>query len=149
MIYKTPLEAYNAWKQSIEVIAPDIVADVMKDTMQEAVRYSVYARYEPTEYIRREDDGGLSDKKNMIHDIEISNNKIIITLYNDTKGVESMDYIDDVIVTGTGYTWEDSVIYQAQPFPRDFYEETKKLLSTPECMNLIKERLINAGINIK
>lgn len=144
---------YDEWKKQSTKVVEKVVVPVMKEKMSEAIIYEVYAKYTPTIYERRMEDGGLLDEDNMIHRIDIEGNKIIVTLYNNTLGNDnykyhSNDYIDSIIVSGEGYTWENSRIANAH-MPRDFYTETEKLLEDGEVKQKIIQELIKNGIQVK
>lgn len=96
------------------------------DKMQEAVQEAVYDAYEPTQYGRRGEEGGLKDPKNfnlqMFFDRDGS---IVVFMKNMTTGAGNAFYIDEGIVTGKDfYDWERSYAYylaQQGKFQRDFY----------------------------
>lgn len=140
---------YSAWRKGCEDTVKEVVPSVMKDKMQEAVEYEVYAKYTP-KYVRRKEKGGLSDKRNMVERIEISKQRITVYLFNNTLGNDKYkyhtnDYIDSIIVTGKGYTWKNSDIYR-NPIKRDFYKETEKLLNDGELRGAIIRELRKKGI---
>lgn len=141
---------YNSWKKKCEETVKEVVPSVMKDKMQEAIEYEVYAKYTPKSYIRRKDNGGLLDKNNMVERIEVNKQRITVYLFNNTLGNDKYkyhtnDYIDSIIVTGRGYTWKSSEIYK-NPIKRDFYKETEKLLNDGELRNAIIKELRQKGI---
>lgn len=143
-------DLYNAWKKGCEETVEAVVPKVMKDKMQQAIEYEVYAKYTPKSYIRRKGNGGLLDKKNMVERIEVNRNKITVYLFNNTLGNDKYkyhtnDYIDSIIVTGKGYTWKNSEIYK-NPIKRDFYKETEKLLDDGELRSAIIKELRKKGI---
>lgn len=143
-------DLYNAWKKGCEETVEVVVPKVMKDKMQQAIEYEVYAKYTPKSYIRRKENGGLLDKKNMVERIEVNRNKITVYLFNNTLGNDKYkyhtnDYIDSIIVTGKGYTWKNSEIYK-NPIKRDFYKETEKLLNDGELRSTIIKELRQKGI---
>ena len=96
------------------------------DKMQEAVQEVVYDAYQPTQYKRRGEDGGLKDPRNfnlqMFYDRDGS---IVVFMKNMTTGAGNAFYIDEGIVTGKDfYDWERSYAYylaQQGKFQRDFY----------------------------
>ena len=141
---------YNSWKKKCEETVKEVVPSVMKDKMQEAIEYEVYAKYTPKSYIGRKDNGGLLDKNNMVERIEVNKQRITVYLFNNTLGNDKYkyhtnDYIDSIIVTGRGYTRKNSEIYRNQT-QRDFYKETERLLNDGELRNAIIKELRQKGI---
>lgn len=156
--YTTYEQLYNAWKKQCSETVKEVVPPVMKSKMKEAIKMEVYARYEPTLYDRRYDkDGGLLDDVNYKYKIEINDNKIIVVMTNDAKGddrgkyvnTQPDTYIDSILISGTGYTWEKSRMYSIQPHPRDFYAKTEELLNDGEIRMKIIQSLNKKGIIVK
>lgn len=146
-------DLYNQWIKACTQTVQEVVPSVMKEKMKELIEYEVYAQYTPTTYERRREDGGLLDENNMIHRIDIEGNRVIVTLYNNTLGNDSYkyhsnDYIDTIIVTGEGYTWKNSNIYN-NPIARDFYTETERLLEDGEIRMKIISKLRSLGVLVK
>ena len=110
-------------KEELRDVAPAI-AEEMKDIEQEVINEVVYNAYSPTYYERRYEDGGLSDKKNMEHDIEETANGFIISVKNITKGNDEYSeaegytdgYISDIIEEGKGYGYGLDDVIGARPF---------------------------------
>ena len=103
----------------------EVFYELAGECMELAVSKEVYAKYRPMEYVRRKNKGGLTDPKNF--DIQIyqqTNGNIVGYVRNTARGVGRAFELDEVIVSGMGYDWEDSKIYKMQPFPRDFYSAT-------------------------
>jgi len=57
--YKNLENMYKAFRKEVEAVVGKVVPPIMKEKMSEAVEFEVYARYSPTMYERREDEGGL------------------------------------------------------------------------------------------
>ena len=110
-------------KKELRDITPAI-AEEMKNIEQEVINEVVYNAYSPTYYERRYEDGGLSDKENMEHDIEETANGFIISVKNITKGNDEYSeaegytdgYIADIIEEGKGYGYGLDDIIGARPF---------------------------------
>jgi len=90
----------------------------------------------------------------MNYSIDIEGNKIIIRLINNTLGNDdykyhSNDYIDLIIAKGNGYTWENSNIYNMQPYPRNFYETATQLLKDGDVRNTIIRELKSKGLIVR
>jgi len=154
--YRSLQSMYKEFKKTVTDTIEDVVPPIMKEKMAEAIELEVYMRYSPTMYIRREEDGGLSDIRNMEHSIDIKGNKIIVTLVNKTRGNKNYKdydyeegYIDSIIITGTDYTWQGSKIYKSQPYPRDFYEKTNELLNDGEVRKAIIKKLKSEGLIVR
>lgn len=147
-------DLYKEWRNTINDTVVEVVPPIMKEKMEQAI-FEVYLAYNPTEYIRRMEDGGLLDEDNLKHTIEIEDNKIIIKLVNDTMtntdepNNSGYQYLDKLIVEGDQYTWEESKIYKKQPFPRDFYARTTEMLEEYDIRNKIINELKSRGIIVK
>lgn len=128
------------------------VAETAKRVMSETIKDVTYQQYSPTEYIRREDNNGLSDVRNMETTVQDDNT---ISIRNMTEGNTSYPQsydglIDEIIVSGAGYTWEGSQIYGMQPYPRDFYADTvEELKNTNELTYAMYKGLQKQGLNVK
>ena len=110
-------------KDELRDITPAI-AEEMKNIEQEVINEVVYNAYSPTYYERRYEDGGLSDKENMEHDIEETANGFIVSVKNITKGNDEYSeaegytdgYIADIIEEGKGYGYDLDSVIGARPF---------------------------------
>ena len=110
-------------KEELRDITPAI-AEEMKNIEQEVINEVVYNAYSPTYYERRYEDGGLSDKENMEHDIEETANGFIVSVKNITKGNDEYSeaeghtdgYIADIIEEGKGYGYGLDDVIGARPF---------------------------------
>ena len=136
-------------KEELRDIAPAI-AEEMKNIEQEVINEVVYNAYSPTYYERRCEDGGLSDKENMEHDIEETANGFIISVKNITKGNDEYSeaegyttgYIADIIEEGKGYGYGLDNIIGARPFNEESQEEID---STNRIENTIIRELKKRG----
>lgn len=101
------------------------VEDVLREAMRDAVLGTVYTSHvhTPEYYERREDDGGLSDTRNMsITNVEIVGTKVKITFENLTEGYDNLkgQYTADLIEFGEGHDgkhWGNSEGDWANPRP--------------------------------
>lgn len=149
------------WLNSLDAIKSTLLQDIessletikiknIEDSMINAIQSVVYDTYTPSEYQRRHNrpngGGGLSDKKNIVSESKINGaNEVEIVIRNIAKGDEQTSIeIDKIIVEGVGYTWTESRIYKQQPFPRDFYAETKREVEK-YLIQRIKEELKQRG----
>ena len=121
------------------------VSDI-EDSMINAIHSVVYNAYAPTQYKRRYENGGLGDKRNIVGEPTINGlNEVELVIRNVAKGSEQTSIeIDQIIVEGVGYTWTESGIYRRQPFPRDFYAETR-LEVEKYLLQRVKEELNKRG----
>lgn len=117
------------------------VSTVARETMSDHVMSDVYSKYQPSEYQRT---GNLY--------------KDISTRMIDNNTLEVQDVAQDeetgrqyaaVVEYGQGYTWQDSRIYQMQPFPRPFVENTAKELADGKAKNALADGLRKQGIDVK
>lgn len=124
----------------------EVIKETIIPTIQESIDDIVYDAYNPTQYARRKDKGGLRDVANFDYSIDIFDNTISIIVKNiaepntkqDVKGridnvaknKNKYQYLDWMIVYGQTYTWINSSIYKQQPFPRDFYADATRILRT-------------------
>lgn len=124
------LDEYNTWKEKLDSAVATVletdVAETLKTAVSDSVRENVYDEYTPTLYKRREDNGGLSDKRNYFTWAEIDALGYSLNLLNTTTGNEAYansqgydsGYITDIIESGNGYHWTSSDIYmEGQPRP--------------------------------
>jgi hypothetical protein len=119
--------------------------DVTQKTIElekEHIKSDVYAKYEPTQYSRRKEIGGLLDTENF--QVEDLGDGVEIT--NITEDDESGKWIVPTIEYGTGYEWEKSRIYKMQPYPRPFVENTKNDLENGKLKEYMRESLEKKGI---
>ena len=149
------LSDMQAWlEQNIQkVLLSSInVENVLVETMIQAIWEVVYDAYEPEQYNRREDDGGLADRRNiMITGIEIVDGAIRLTVENLTYGNDSLrgSYITDTIEEGIKANWDNSNGAWAEPRP--FIEETRKRLkeNPTQLIEAVKDGLRKRGLKVK
>lgn len=132
----------------VEELSSEEIISIIKEVMREVIIETVYNKYDAS-YNRRYDDGGFSDITNYNYKIEVNGNYASITMFNDTKGVNTKNDLDTVIYYGNAYDWINSDIYKLQPYPRNWIEETvKKLYESGELVKRLKDRLSKKGIKI-
>jgi len=123
--------------------------------MVEVIKDETYKQYIPGEYERREE-YGLSDIRNMdmkvvdTNTIAIKNETTGNELYSHSDGWDS-GLIDGIIVSGRGYHWFRSEIYNAHPpIARDFYSGTvRKLRDNKLHISEMKNGLEGTGLIVK
>lgn len=135
-------------RRDVEVALERTKKNYIDNEMQQAIEDTVYAiQFDSMyPYERRGDGGvdgndGLKNKKNFSFGIisnpptSYTNGEVIMKIRNVANGNTDYPnhddgYIDKIIITGKGYSWENSAYYQAEyvgkPIKRDFYKETKK-----------------------
>lgn len=111
-------------QKQIDDTMVDEVADAVVDTMKAEIQNTVYGVYQPHVYNRRFDNGGLLDENNIKvtpvkNEIEVKNVTPVNTAYGYSGS--SSDLLDEIIVSGSGYTYDNGGAYLK---PRDFYAET-------------------------
>jgi hypothetical protein len=117
------------------------VADVARDTMSDHVQSDVYNKYEPSQYQRTGD---------LYKDISTTmKNDNTLVIENTARDEESGRLIAPIVEEGVGYEWESSRIYQMQPFPRPFVENTAKELENGKAKESLKQGLKRQGIDIQ
>jgi hypothetical protein len=117
------------------------VADVARDTMSDHVKSDVYDVYEPSQYERTGD---------LYKDISTTmKNDNTLIVKNESRDEESGRLIAPVVEYGVGYEWEESRIYNMQPFPRPFVENTAKELEKGKAKHALAEGLRKQGVDIQ
>jgi hypothetical protein len=116
------------------------VADTARDTMQEHVMSDVYDKYTPTQYVRT---GDLY--KDIVTQMVDDNT---VSIENVTRDEETGRLVAPVVESGQGYTWKDSRIYNMQPFPRPFVENTAKDLADGKAKIALAQGLKRQGLDI-
>lgn len=158
MIGKWSPEFFEEMKRIVQETVEKEVVQYIYEVMQDMIALTVYNAYSPTDYDRRgESDGGLGDITTYDYKIDMSENGFNITVFANTQGNSNApnanlvgEPIDEVIVTGQGYSWEQSNIYRQQPYPRDFYKATlDNLILTGALDNIVRQSFKEKGINIK
>ncbi|MEG1491670.1 MAG: hypothetical protein RR394_05395 [Oscillospiraceae bacterium] len=90
------------------------VAEVLKQKVRESVYANVYAAYSPKMYLRRQDDGGLSDTENYLVSLSGEHTLELLNISSDDGNGR---HITDVVESGVGYDFWDGA------FARPFMEE--------------------------
>ncbi len=124
---------------AIETAMRTVVLDVVKESMVRAIDDVVYDAYEPTQYVRREAEGGLTDPENIdieSYDRSETQHTMVVKNYRNDFGGRD---VAEIVNKGTGYTWKDSAIYQMQPYPRPFYQETDRILQDEGDLDMFLE----------
>lgn len=126
---------------------------ILANTMRDCVLSVVYDYYEPKEYERRGDDGGLSDTRNMIvSDVTIlGDGKVKLSFENITEGNDTLieDFTVDTIEEGIKSNWMNPNGRWTDKRP--FVEETaNRLRQNPvEMIAAIKSGLVSQGFTVR
>lgn len=127
---------------------------LINDAIVEGVEKKVYPAYEPEKYKRRKSRGGLSDPTNIRGKIiygERGGSRLRVRFKNYTTGKRrgGEKELDGIVVTGQGYSWSKSKIYQMEasgnPLVRDFYGYAAEVIDDTIAVELA-ENLTNRGI---
>lgn len=120
------------------------VAKVARNTMKEQVIEEVYDRYKPKEYERT---GGLYQDKNIKTTMEDDNT---LTIENIRRDEDTGRLVAPIVEYGVGYEWEDSKIYNMQPYPRPFVAKTAKELEEKGlAKKAMKDGLKRQGLDVE
>lgn len=147
-------------QKELEAMLLKYVSKAMKDTVAPAIKEMesanvdefVYSAYDPKEYERRMNNGGLSDINNMSHTVNISSNSVELTVDNNTmSNPEFMPRngtpheIASEIEYGYGYDYGGfgGAFEEERPFIR----ETRNELKYGQAKKLLQEGLKKQGIN--
>jgi len=131
------------------------VATEVKQLESDNVKEVVYNTYTPREYIRRGDNGGLSDLTNIKHEIFSGGNMVVLNVENNTMSNQNynpnnkdpfalaglVEYGD-----GSGYGEYDFMGSSDYLKPRKFIEKTKQDLQNGKAKEILVKALLNEGI---
>ena len=132
-----------------------MLEDFLKWEISRSVEENVYNVYQPKQYERRKNKGGLSDRKNIqITSIELDGEKVRVTAENLTEGAwnEGVE-ISHIIEYGAfanqtmAFWYDEGVWQQPRPFMAKLMEEIKK--NPSELHGVIATSFKNAGFKIK
>lgn len=125
-------------ENDVQDVLENEVAETVKDDLSISIHNDVYAAYSPEYYLRRMENGGLSDRGNLkatVYD-GVLKVKDVAPLDNGRKDWK----LDDIIVHG----------YGNQPFARNFYSRTEeRLRDTKDHVEAMKQGLQEKGYKIK
>lgn len=125
-------------ERNIQNTLENEVSETVKDAVSQSVNTSVYAVYEPKYYIRRMDNGGLSDKNN--YSVEPVQNGIVVRNDTPLDNGRMSPRLDEIVVLGLGN----------MPSPRDFYSEGERILQVTKAhVFALKQGLRDRGIEVE
>lgn len=119
-------EVHEMFMQDLLECFEEVFVDLARESMKQSIKHNVYSKYRPGAYVRRRENGGLIADENIFVEVyrDKTTGNIIGYVKNITEGVGNAYELDEVIESGIGYDWEDSKIFNLQPFPRPFYDDT-------------------------
>ena len=147
-------ELHNEIMKRVNKSLQKDVGEKVKEIMLEHIEEDVYNAYEPETYVRRGDNGGISDPENIIIKAEFDG---AISIENITVGREfyfdnrepvrsknADSYITPIIERGRGYD------YWSKSFPRPFIKNTAEELKKSNVIKeTLKEGLKKQGLEVK
>lgn len=128
-------------KQSKSTLV-DEVATATKKRMSKVIEDVTYEEYTPTMYVRTHQ---LSDIKSMeVSIIDDDTIQIVNTRRDGKRDVAT------IVAEGVGYTWVNSAIFKAQPYKRDYYEDTYRFLEQyGDHIEAYKKGMLKRGITLQ
>lgn len=151
--FKSIAELEKYLKTIVNFCLQTDVAQDIKELIKEHVETDVYAKYQPSQYMRRKENGGLLDDNNYLvkpikDGVSITNittdNGYSEEMYGDF-GTHPDTWIVPIIETGIGYSWTESRIYK-KPFARPFIDNTRNDLFKGLGRQYLKKSLLNHNI---
>lgn len=156
------LQTYLQYQFAETLLDSMDILRVLSNTMSESVHDIVYKPFEPEWYIRRKDDGGLSDPRNgVISDVKLENGQVVLVFENIRSGQthylpiyekprDSLDgkYISETIEKGIDSNWYKQGQWTK---PRPFMKETADRINQnpTELINALKSSLKERGFKVK
>lgn len=158
-VCKSLKELEKALQEKVDVALLTDVAQIVTEVMQDHIAQDVYDVYTPCIYVRRADENGLLDSRNINSSIKgnmliVENNTLGSPYFYDPnnkkkirKSINAGKEIAGVIETGIGYDisdwWYDGI-------PRPFIENTRDELKDYEWhKKALKQGLQKQGLEVK
>lgn len=128
-------------QRRINVAQTTDVAPTVREEMKDQIEQVVYSVYDPKEYDRQKDDGGLTDDENI--DAYMADATTLIVESNRFDGDKN---VGEVIVTGDGYDYK----FPYNGVSRDYIEATKdELAITGAHTNALVRGMKKQGLQTK
>ncbi|MEK4025518.1 hypothetical protein [Sporosarcina sp. FSL W7-1283] len=125
---------------------------ILVDAMVESVWMNVYDAYEPQQYNRREDEGGLADERNYeVTSVSLVDGRVRMVVENLTQGNDNLShtFLSDTIEAGIKSNWNNSNGSWAEARPY-IAETIKKLKENPEELaGTLRKGLAAKGLKIQ
>lgn len=134
------------------------VAKEVKKVLKEHIQEDVYNQYDPWEYKRKEDDGGLLDDENIFADTISKDTLLVKSQRRNSAGEQSIGegYESDrdiplIVETGEGYNWGGIDLQgRTNVTPRPFTEKTiEDLEDNGQHSKALKKSLKSKGFDVK
>ena len=159
MVCKNFDELEKVLKDKIENAMLTEVSDVVDEAILEHVQTDVYDVYNPVEYQRRYDNGGLGDRANLFTSIETKGNTIEMQTDNLTKGNlyhrdgdkirksrNAKRFLANIVESGQGYQHP----FDYYGVPRPFMKNTVEQLQEDKWhVGALQVGLVKQGIEVK
>ena len=140
--------------KKVNISLKEYVGEKVKEVMLEHIETDVYNAYEPKTYLRRGNNGGLSDPDNIVvqreYDGAISIENVTVGrefYFQDREPIRSNNAdrpLTPIIETGKGYD------YWSKAFPRPFVNNTvDEIVQEKIIENTLKEGLKKQGLEVK
>jgi len=132
------------------------VASEVKQLESDNVKEVVYSQYDPKQYIRREDNGGLSDVQNMKSETFQGGNTVVLNVENNTLSNQNYNpnnkdpfALAGLVEYGSGSIYGEYDYIGSPDYlrPRPFIEKTKHDLQNGKAKEILVKALINEGIS--
>ena len=138
----------------VNIRLKEYVGEKVNEVMLEYIETDVYNAYEPKTYLRRGNNGGLSDPDNIVvqreYDGAISIENVTVGrefYFQDREPIRSNNAdrpLTPIIETGKGYD------YWSKAFPRPFVNNTvDEIVQEKIIENTLKEGLKKQGLEVK
>jgi hypothetical protein len=152
LIAKNSKDLEKLIMQKVAKAMQDTVAPEVKQMESENVFEFVYSAYDPKEYERRMNNGGLSDISNMSDKVVTNGNSVELTVDNNTMSNEDFmpRYGSPHPIAGEvefGYGYDYGGYGEAFEEERPFIRETINELKYGKAKELLKKGLKNQGID--
>lgn len=153
--YKDLKSLFAAMQKDMHEVMADEVYETVVEVQQEEIVREVYDAYEPYQYERRGENGGLLDKNNNRATFFTVNGGMQMLVQNVTKGQDNGRYITPLIVGGDGaygmeYDYKTNRDGTSWKYlqERDFISSTmRRLERTLEAHEAMRRGLAKRGYN--
>lgn len=156
MVCKNLKELNKALREKIDVALLTDVAETVRDVMIDHIIQDVYEVYDPSTYVRRNNNNGLMDGNNINASIEkdcliVENNTLGSKYYTDDRKLKISQNADKEIVgvieTGRGYDIHD---WEYDGIPRPFISNTREdIIDNQWHKKALKKGLEKQGLKVK
>lgn len=131
-------QEFEAYLEKLDAAVADVMENEVfiagRDSVMVSLAEYAYKMYTPQgkdPYVRRYDEGGLADPRNIVRaegggptEEPLGYEIAIEDIAPDEDGLP----VAEIVESGVGYHWKGSKIYQKQPFPRPIYGPAGELM---------------------